>query len=212
MKKAQWLSLAALVTAGFITLLGCPTPTAPKPGTDDGNGLPISDNPTEPSSTGLYIYPYEIDVHFAFYVWDQTFTTSNIDGGGIKVTAGSKGWAGGSFANVINNTSSFNFSSVRKVKFQIRSSLLPRNIHFILNDGTEICNKTLEDLGVTNISSSNWTPVEIDVSAYSTKTIKSAFSFVLENDAGGGLVAGSWFDIKGIDWVDSQGNSVNICQ
>ncbi|MCX7655951.1 MAG: hypothetical protein N2Z76_05460 [Treponemataceae bacterium] len=210
MKKVQVFGLMALCIVGFISLLGCPTPTAPKPGNNDtGNTNSGGDS----TAASLYGFPYEVDTDFAYDVWSNTFTATDVSEGGQRIVVGTQNWAGGSFARVISPKTTFNFTNVKRVKFQIRSgNMNPAWFTFLLQNPNNILSKNLKtDLSITNLDGTTWTNVEIDVSAFYNKKITSAFSFVIANDPEG-VPAGTWFEIRNINWVDTNGNSINICE
>ncbi len=216
--KIRLSLLSALAAASLF--IGCSQPASPTnakitdPAPDavvDGDD---ANDPGNGGATGLFVLGYEHDTDFKLFVWSGTFTTANDADGGLKCVAGTSNWAGGSFANVSGDTTpSFNFSSVAKIKFKIKANIPPSQIHYILGFSAGEYNKTLSDLGYAALSDARWTPIEIDLSAAkSGKTVTSAFSFVMSDDAGDGIKQGEWISVRDIDWVDSNGASVDITQ
>ncbi|HOK00066.1 MAG TPA: hypothetical protein PLW34_10960 [Termitinemataceae bacterium] len=92
MKKVLSFSVIALLVLGFISLMGCPSPTAPTPGTDTGDTSGGGD--TGSTSTSLYVYSYQVDTDFAYDVWSGTFTATDLSEGGAANCCGDSelGW------------------------------------------------------------------------------------------------------------------------
>lgn len=220
MKKAIKI-LAALGVAAL--LFGCTQPAAslsdkiddPAPDNvvDDDDGSNAGGDGEGEAPVGLFVGDYAHDEDFKLYVWEETFTTENDPAGGLKCVAASKNWAGGSFANVsADTTPAFDFSNVSKIKFKIKSNIPSSQINYILGCTGFEYKKTLQEHGYATLSATAWTSIEIPLaSVASGKTVESAFSFVMSDDApGNGIAQGEWISVRDIDWVDAAGNSVNI--
>ncbi|MEW6566377.1 MAG: hypothetical protein AB1404_12845 [Spirochaetota bacterium] len=203
MKKAKLTLLSAVIAAGLVALMGCPQPTT-SGGGGGGGGTTTSQ---------LYVYPYTVDTDFTYDIWESTFTAEELGTDGQKINVNST-WAGGSFARVLAPRTTFNFTNVKKLVFEIRSTNMnPAWFKVLLQNGsTDIISQNLKnDLNISSLSGTEWTKVEVDVSSLYNKKVTSAFSFVVANDPDG-VPEGTSFDIRKIDWVDETGASVNICE
>ncbi|MFZ5366916.1 MAG: hypothetical protein ACOZCE_01610 [Spirochaetota bacterium] len=181
MKKAQWLSLAALVTAGFITLLGCPTPTAPGGG-GGGGGTTVPDVVFADSNISYYLGGETRTTQPIMIAgWEGTGTPYRDDtDGSLKVVFEHyPSWWGGGVGIVQKpegSTGYYDLTNVAKIRFQIKSAdITPNNLKFMLQwlsstdgyGGEYVI--ALDQLNITDIT--DWTTVEVDLSTV-TNTVR----------------------------------------
>lgn len=201
--KLLFVLLCLATLLGAFTLTSC----------EDATATPKTETPVDTGgATGLFVLDYAVDTDFVIQVWETTCDLTDGADGGSRVTAKAVGWAGGSFAF---HEGGLNFTTVKSVKFKVRSNLLLSQIKYILQTGaTDTVSKYLSaTTGVTltgTLSETTWTDVVIDVSAATgSTTVTSGFAFVFDPAP---IAAGKWAEFKGIDWVDANGTSVNIAQ
>lgn len=220
MKKTVQKVLGFLMLSSLVFLSGCLKDAIP----DDGSGFPI-DNTVDGGSNGGSSSGWKLckdssyDI-FDLQVWGDgagTFDFENKkDCSRFTMLTIGGGWVGGGL--IASDTSKlFDFSGVSKMKFDIRGNINPKALCIaVQNDGGASAkmypSKTslVSSAKVTELSESEWTSVEFDVSGAAKDKIINAFCIIAAGDWGGSFKPDDYFEIRNLDWVDSNGNSVKI--
>jgi hypothetical protein len=210
-KKRSAIGLWVLLIGLGLVVYGCELFTPPKTTpventTDEPKDEPKDEPADDVAPTSLFVKNYEVDTDFKVHIWSSTHDLEDT-ASGTKVTAKSVGWSGGSFAARVSEdgfSTGFNFANVKTLRFKVRGTISPSNLEVFLQSGsTDVDRKSLLEHGITSLSATDWTTVEIPVST--TANISSAFSHVFEP-----ATSGIWAEFGGIDWLDANGNQVDI--
>ncbi len=212
------LAASALVFSCSLSFLE-PSGKDPKPGAGSVTDEPADSGGAESTTPwrdpaivpGGWADVADLGANLAYGEWDGTVGVA-LDGTVAKMTvlakADTAGWSGGTLAQVPPGTSSgsrFDFSAVKTVHFRIKSATLgPGDVKFILQDGSGnlINGVPLSSYGIASIV--DWTDVDVDVSSYSSKAIKTAAAFFL------GTGAGKSAEFTDIAFLDSEGKNAAI--
>ena len=157
---------------------------------------------------------------FDIQVWGDgagEFDFANKDGYStftIKTVGG--GWVGGGM--IASDTSkTFDFSKVAKMTFEIRGTINAKALCVAVQDknggdnGIYPAKQSLvTNAKISSISKDEWTKAEIDVTKAKTGTIINAFMIIGAADWGSNIKAGDYFDVRNLDWIDADGNSVTL--
>lgn len=157
---------------------------------------------------------------FDIQVWGDgagTFDYENRDGfGRFTVLTVGGGWIGGGLI-ASDSSKKFDFTDVAKMTFEIRGNINPKALCLaVQNDGGATAkmypSKTALSTSakITSLSETEWQTVEFDVSGAAKDKIINAFCVIAAGDWGSSFKAKEYWDIRNLDWVDSDGNSVQI--
>ena len=164
---------------------------------------------------------YEI---FDFQVWTgaDSLVYENKDGyAHFAYTKGAVGWTGGGLvragANDDASVPSFNMGGAKKMKFEIRGTIAPKTLVLAIQNRSDVngsdvipSKNPITSLGgVTSLSETEWKTVTIDFSNSTADDIINAFCIIIAGDWGG-TTTNCWFDIRNLDWLDSEENSVTL--
>jgi len=201
------ITILALLMTGLL-LLGCPNLV----GGNDENGDPPEENG---EAEGPFVGDYEVDVDFVMHVWSCEYTdepTHELDESddALRVTAKDLEWSGGSFAARVEDegfATGFDFSEVKYLEFEVRGDVPAGQLEVFLQEGEDnLLKEPVTEHGVESLSETEWTEVSIDVSDESETDVTSAFTHMFEAT----VAEGTWAEFREIDWVDADGDSVDI--
>ena len=213
MKKSLAAIFGILMLSAVFTLTGCLADAV----ADDGTGYPVNSGS---GGTGWALCKNSAYDIFELQVWGDgagTFNYENKSGyGRFTVTKKGGGWVGGGLI-CADTTKTFNFTGVSKMKFEIRGNVSPKALCIAVqnNQGASARmypSKTAltSSANISALSEEEWTPVEFNVSGAASDVIINAFCIIVAGDWGGSFDKNDYFEIRNLDWVDSDGNSVNL--
>lgn len=155
---------------------------------------------------------------FDMQVWADgagTFNFENGDGlGRFTVTDLGGGWIGGGLICADSSTT-LDFTGVTKMKFDIRGSFDTKALCLCVQakkgDPQEMFPaKTSLNSNVASLSTTEWKTVELSMPGVGSANVINAFCLIGAADWGGTMNVNDYFEIRNLDWVDNNGNSVTI--
>lgn len=155
---------------------------------------------------------------FDMQVWADgagTFNFENGDGlGRFTVTDLGGGWIGGGLICADSSTT-LDFTGVTKMKFDIRGSFDTKALCLCVQAYTDkkvfpAENSLNSQAQVASLSKTEWTTVELSMPDVGSANVNNAFCLVGKKDWGGTMNVNDYFEIRNLDWVDNNGNSVTI--
>lgn len=217
MKKSLAAIFSLLILSAVFSLTGCLADAV----ADDGSGYPASGSGSGSDGTGTgwaLCKDSSYDI-FDLQVWGGTgtFKYENKSGYGLFTVDSAKGWGCGGGLICADTTKTFDFTGVKKMKFEIRGNISPKALCIaVQNNGGETATmypdkKDLTTMAkITSLSETDWTSVEFDVSGAASDVIINAFCIIVAGDWGGLFKENDYFEIRNLDWVDSDGKSVKL--
>ena len=217
MKKSIAAIFSLLILSAVFSLSGCLADAV----ADDGSGYPASGSGSGGTGKGWALCKdtsYDI---FDMQVWGDgagKFDYKNESGyGRFTVTEKGGGWVGGGLI-CADTTKTFNFTGVKKMKFDVRGSVSPKALCIAVQNNQGASAKmypsktslTNSSAKINSLSETDWTSIEFDVSGAASDVIINAFCIIVAGDWGGSFDKTQFFDIRNLDWVDSDGNSVKL--
>lgn len=221
MKKSLAAIFSLLILSAVFSLSGCLADAV----ADDGSGYPASGSGSGGTGTGWALCKdtsYDI---FDMQVWGDgagKFDYKNESGyGRFTVTELGGGWVGGGLI-CADTTKTFNFTGVKKMKFDVRGNVSPKALCIAVQNNQGASAKMYPDkkdlttmAKITNLSETNWTSVEFDVSGAASDVIINAFCIIVAHDWDETkdpnlFKVNDYFEIRNLDWVDSDGKSVKL--
>jgi len=189
---------------------------------DDGSGYPVnsgSDNSGSGAGNWMLCKNTAYDI-FDMQVWGDgagKFTYENkSDCGRFTIDEKGGGWVGGGLI-CADTTKKFDFTGISKMKFDIRGTVSPKALCIAVqnNGGASAImypSKTAltSSAKITSLSEEEWQSVELDVSGAAKDVIINAFCIIVAGDWGGSFDKKQYFEIKNLDWVDSDGKSAKL--
>lgn len=211
MKKSLAAIFSLLILSAVFSFTGCLADAV----ADDGSGYPASG-----TGTGWALCKDSSYDIFDMQVWGDgagKFDYKNESGyGRFTVTEKGGGWVGGGLI-CADKTKTFDFTGVKKMKFDVRGNVSPKALCIAVQNNQGASAKMYPDkkdlttmAKITNLSETNWTSVEFDVSGAASDVIINAFCIIVAGDWGGSFDKTQFFDIRNLDWVDSDGKSVKL--
>ena len=221
MKKSLAAIFSLLILSAVFSLSGCLADAV----ADDGSGYPASGSGSSGTGTGWALCKDSSYDIFDMQVWGDgagKFVYKNESGyGRFTVTELGGGWVGGGLI-CADTTKTFNFTGVKKMKFDIRGNVSPKALCIAAQNNKGASAKMYPDkkdlttmAKITNLSETNWTSVEFDVSGAASDVIINAFCIIVAHDWDETkdpnlFKVNDYFEIRNLDWVDSDGKSVKL--
>ncbi|WP_294431828.1 hypothetical protein [uncultured Treponema sp.] len=221
MKKGRLIKAMLMASACVFFATGCQNDAEADDGTkirdyskiETGSNDP--DSPGESGGSGWQLCKnpkYDI---FDIQVWGDgagTFDFENKSGySTFTITEKGGGWVGGGLISS-DTSKSFDFSKVSKMTFEIRGSISNKALCIgVQNDGGASAKIYPSKTALSQtISKDEWTTVTFDVSGAKSDKIINAFMIIVAGDWGGSFDKKDYFDIRNLDYLDSEGNSVTL--
>lgn len=195
---------------------------------DDGNGYPQNggnDTPNLPgndseNSAGWKLCKNSNYDIFDLQVWGDgagTFDYENkSDCGRFTILTKGGGWVGGGLI-CADTTKTFDFTGVAKMMFDIRGNINTKALCIaVQNSGGANAimypSKTslLSSAKINSLDTIEWQSVEFNIPNAAKDTIINAFCIIAAGDWGGTFNANDYFEIKNLDWLDNNNNSVTL--
>ena len=214
MKKSLAAIFGVLMLSAVFTLTGCLADAV----ADDGTGYPVNSGS---GGTGWALCKNSAYDIFELQVWGDNgaghFVYENkSDCGRFTVDNVGAGWIGGGLI-CADSSKSFDFSSVSKIKFEIRGTIASKALCIVVQGKKNSVEKLFPDKKALNqtasisaLNTEDWQTVEFNVSDAASYTIINTFCIIAGGDIGSPLNKNDYFEIRNLDWVDSDGNSVNL--
>lgn len=216
MKKSLAAIFSLLILSAVFSLSGCLADAV----ADDGSGYPASGSGSGGTGTGWALCKDSSYDIFDLQVWGGTgtFKYENKSSYGLFTVDSAKGWGCGGGLICADTTKTFDFTGVKKMKFEIRGNISPKALCIaVQNNGGETATMypsktslTKSSAKINSLSETDWTSVEFDVSGAASDVIINAFCIIVAGDWGGLFNENDYFEIRNLDWVDSDGNSVKL--
>jgi len=221
MKKIKTLKCMSLMIFCLVAFIGCTiTPVTADNGFQNNNGN--SENTGEDGDGWSLCKNSSYDI-FDFQVWSGAgeVTYENKEGyARFTYNGNNDGWSGGGLvragANNDATIKSFNMENAKKMKFQIRGTADPKTLCFAIQRRTGTPDvlpskvNIVTSCGISSLSETEWTEATYDFSSADTSDIINAFLFIVAEDWSGKTIKNAWFEIKNLDWIDADGNSVTL--
>lgn len=217
MKKSLAAIFSLLILSAVFSLSGCLADAV----ADDGSGYPASGSGSGGTGTGWALCKDSSYDIFELQVWGDgagTFDYKNESGyGRFTVTEKGGGWVGGGLI-CADTTKTFDFTGVKKMKFDVRGNVSPKALCIAVQNNQGASAKmypsktslTNSSAKINSLSETDWTSVEFDVSGAASDVIINAFCIIVAGDWGGSFDKNQFFEIRNLDWVDSDGKSVKL--
>lgn len=223
MKKVSLIKAILMASACVFFATGCQNDAEADDGTNIRDYSKIetgkedsSDNPGESGGGSGWALckntKYEI---FDIQVWGDgagTFDFENKSGySTFTITDKGGGWVGGGLISS-DTSKTFDFSKVAKMTFEIRGSISNKALCIgVQNDGgaTAKIYPSKSSLSA-EINKDDWTTISFDVSGAKSDKIINAFMIIVAGDWGGSFNKNDYFDIRNLDYLDSEGKSVTL--
>ena len=224
MKKENLLATILMTVACMFFAAGCQNDAVADDGTNIRDYSKVDTGSDDSGSggggTGWALCKksgYDI---FDVQVWGDgagTFDFANKEGySTFTILTKGGGWVGGGL--IASDTSkTFDFSKVAKMTFEIRGTINPKALCIgVQNNGGASAkiypSKTAltSSASITELKKDEWKTVTFDVSGAKSDTIINAFMIIAAADWGGSFAENDYFDIRNLDWLDSEGNSVTL--
>ena len=217
MKKSLAAIFSLLSLSAVFSLSGCLADAV----ADDGSGYPASGSGSGGTGTGWALCKDSSYDIFELQVWGDgagTFDYKNESGyGRFTVTEKGGGWVGGGLI-CADTTKTFDFTGVKKMKFDVRGNVSPKALCIAVQNNQGASAKmypsktslTNSSAKINSLSETDWTSVEFDVSGAASDVIINAFCIIVAGDWGGSFDKNQFFEIRNLDWVDSDGKSVKL--
>ena len=224
MKKSLAAIFSLLILSAVFSFTGCLADAV----ADDGSGYPASGSGSGGTGgagggtgTGWALCKDSSYDIFELQVWGDgagTFDYKNESGyGRFTVTEKGGGWVGGGLI-CADTTKTFDFTGVKKMKFDVRGNVSPKALCIAVQNNQGASAKmypsktslTNSSAKINSLSETDWTSVEFDVSGAASDVIINAFCIIVAGDWGGSFDKTQFFEIRNLDWVDSDGKSVKL--
>lgn len=203
MKKTNLIKSILMVACCVFFTVACQNDATVDDGTDVRKYGESSDGS---GGNELFVYDYDAESDFKVFTWSSTVEFSAGSDGGMRITTcNSTGWFGGGLAQQEENvTPDLTFANgVKKIILQVRGNL-KSNFYYILPSDPD--GATNDPKEVTPKSETEWEDVEIPV----TKQVQVKVALAINQGSQSAWQEGGWIEVRKIDWVDDNGNSVNI--
>ncbi len=226
MKKSLAAIFSLLILSAVFSLTGCLADAV----ADDGSGYPASGSGSSGTGTGWALCKDSSYDIFDMQVWKNDGNGAGVfkhenqsDCGRFTAVDLGGGWFGGGLVSS-DSSKYIDFTGVSKMTFEIRGTIPPKAICITVQgkDKTTSAEHLLPKkkslsvtAGLTELSETEWQKVTFDISGAAKDNVINAFCIIVAGDLDGIKIPNlfkenDYFEIRNLDWVDSDGNSVKL--
>ena len=226
MKKSLAAIFSLLILSAVFSLTGCLADAV----ADDGSGYPAGGSGSSGTGTGWALCKDSSYDIFDMQIWKNDGNGAGVfkhenqsDCGRFTAVDLGGGWFGGGLVSS-DSSKYIDLTGVSKMTFEIRGTIPPKAICITVQgkDKTTSAEHLLPQKNslsvtarLTELSETEWQKVTFDISGAAKDNVINAFCIIVAGDLDGIKIPNlfkenDYFEIRNLDWVDSDGKSVKL--